>query len=308
MTEQMGNQNMLEKTQKNISIVAHPCPLCGHSGPAEEAQPIRCNVRQYRERYFDVWRCAACKSLHCQPVDNLHEYYANYPVRNQKLDYFSRAWYKNILRRLLKAGLTCEHHIIDYGCNQGLFLKYLQEKGFKNCVGYDPYVAEYSNTSVLESKYDWVISLDVIEHDPDSKDFMQRLVALLKPSGRLCIETPNAEGIDLARPEHYLHALHVPYHVHILSQRALIDLAAQHRLRPMAVYNRWYMDGWLPGTSRNLVEGLLFYGDNDIDTGYESPRMGLFFKRPLLIIYLLVGFFIPSRKNDHMMLFFEKAL
>ena len=280
------------------------CPICLHTAVPAEVKAVRCNVRRFRDRSFLVWRCTHCRSLHCEKVANLADYYDNYPIRNQDLDYFLRTWYRVILRRLVKAGLKKRDRILDYGCNKGLFIRFLEENGYRNCFGYDPYVDRFKSKDVLEARYDLVVSLDVIEHDEDPRDFLRRLAKMLNPRGRLCLETPNAEGIVLADPEEYLHALHMPYHVHILSQQALAELCSQQALDQVAVYNRWYMDFWPPGTARRLFETLLKFGGNDLDAGYEPPRIDLFFRHPILFFYLFFGYFMPAEKNDHMMMIF----
>ena len=278
-----------------------------HTACPSEAKRVRCNVRRFRDRTFLVWRCSRCRSLHCEKVENLSAYYDDYPIRNQKLDYFLRAWYRVILRRLVQAGLTKQDRILDYGCSKGLFIQYLKERGYSNCFGFDPYVERFKSANVLQAKYDFVISLDVIEHDESPREFLTRLVSLLDSRGRLCLETPNAEGIVLADPEEYLHALHVPYHVHIFSQQALIELAREHGLEKIRVYDRWYMDSWLPGTARRLFEPLMKFGGNDLDLGYEPPRLDLFFRHPSLFFYLFFGYFCSSQKQDHMMIIFAPS-
>lgn len=281
---------------------AYACDLCGHTSPPVESRRIRCNVRRFRDRTFEVWRCRGCGSLHCEKVDDLAAYYLDYPIRNQKLDYFSRAWYRVVLGRLERAGLGKGERILDYGCNRGLFIDFMVENGYRHCVGYDPYVERFSDTAVLRERYDWVVSLDVIEHDEDPRGFLSRLASLLAPGGRLCLETPNADGIVLDDPEEYLHAIHAPYHVHILSERALSDLCRDQGLEHVATYRRWYMDAWPPGTSRRLFEPLLKYAGNDVDAGYEPPRLGNLFRHPSLFFHLFFGYFVPATKNDHMMM------
>jgi 2-polyprenyl-3-methyl-5-hydroxy-6-metoxy-1,4-benzoquinol methylase len=259
-------------------------------------------VRRFRDRAFPVWRCRHCRSLHCEGVDDLASYYDDYPIRKQELDYFLRAWYRVVLQRLIDAGLKKKHRILDYGCSKGLFLLYLKQQGYLDCHGFDPYVDQFSSPQVLDEKYDFVVSLDVIEHDDNPRAFLARLRSLLASDGRLCIETPNAAGIDLGDTEEYLHALHVPYHIHILSQKGLEELSAACELERIRVYNRWYMDSWLPGTARRLFEPLMKYGGNDLDLGYEPPRMDLFFRHPSLFFNLFFGYFARSTKEDHMMM------
>jgi len=270
--------------------------------PPLETHKIRCNVRQYRDQMFAMWRCAKCGSLHCEKVDNLAAYYADYPIRNQTLDYFTRSWYRVVLQRLVRAGISREDMILDYGCNQGLFIQFMVENGYHRAAGYDPYVERFNSQAVLDARYDWVVSLDVLEHDEEPRAFLQRLTSLLRPGGRLCLETPNADGIELADAEEFVHAIHVPYHVHILSERALLELARGCRLEHETTYLRWYMDSWQPGTARRLFESMMMYAGNDLDIGYEPPRLGLFLRHPSLLFYLFFGFFPPSTKRDHMMM------
>lgn len=282
------------------------CVICGGNDKPSEIAHIRSNVRRIKDKKFHVWRCASCRSLHSEKIDNLDAYYQMYPIRNEKLDYFWRIWYGNILHRLIISGLQKDQMLLDYGCNTGIFLDYLKSKGFHHCQGFDPYVKEYSEKKVLDEKYDFITSLDVIEHDENPREFLARLSGMLKPGGILCIETPNAQGIDLNQSEIYLHAIHMPYHTHILSQSGLIKLAGEQNLNLVRVYNRWYMDSWMPATSRHLAEKLLLLSGNDIDAGYEPPRIDLFFKNPSLFIYLLFGYYLPPYKSDHMMLIFRK--
>jgi hypothetical protein len=37
-------------------------------------------------------------------------------MHRSKLDYFNRAWYRVLLRRLVDAGLQRTHRILDYSC------------------------------------------------------------------------------------------------------------------------------------------------------------------------------------------------
>jgi 2-polyprenyl-3-methyl-5-hydroxy-6-metoxy-1,4-benzoquinol methylase len=283
------------------------CAVCRHNAVPAEIQKIRSNVRRFRDQSFFAWRCANCRSLHSEKIENLADYYKYYPIRGEHLDYFWRVWYGVVLSRLVKAGLKPEHRILDYGCNTGVFLEFLKEKGYHNCFGYDPYVERFKSTEVLNARYDAVVSLDVIEHDENPAEFLARLSGVLKPGGILCIETPNAAGIDLRQTDIYLHALHMPYHTHILSEQGLSLLARGLNLETKVIYNRWYMDYWLPGTSRHLAEKLVFLGGNDIDVGYEPPRIDLFFKHPVLFVYLVFGYFLPPRKTDHMMMIFKTS-
>ncbi|MBK8869971.1 MAG: class I SAM-dependent methyltransferase [Elusimicrobia bacterium] len=280
------------------------CAVCGETSETAESRTVRCNVRQYREQYFRVERCAHCQSLQTERVNDLAEYYTNYPIRNQKLDYFSRVWYGVILKRLVQAGLKKEHTIIDYGCNQGLFLDYLKEQGYAYLFGFDPYVERFNAPATLQRQYDWVISMDTIEHDEDPVGFFRRLNGLRKSSGRLCVTTPRAEGINLKDADGHLHMLHVPYHVNVLSEKALVRIGREGGLDLVSRRDTFYMDSWQPATSYAFIASLMAYGGNDVDLGYEPPRIDLFFKHPSLLVKLFLGYFIDPKKKDHMTMVF----
>lgn len=59
--------------------------------------------------------------------------------------------------------LDPQHSILDYGCGKGGTVEWLRKAGY-NVVGYEPYVAEYSNTETLNRKYDTIYTQDVLEH------------------------------------------------------------------------------------------------------------------------------------------------
>lgn len=77
------------------NTILPPCTICGRSGAPSETTKVRCNVRRYRDHEFQVWRCHDCQSLQTEKVGNLGDNYQGYPLRNAKLDYFTRVWYDN---------------------------------------------------------------------------------------------------------------------------------------------------------------------------------------------------------------------
>jgi SAM-dependent methyltransferase len=93
---------------------------------------------------------------------------------------------------------------IDLGCGSGFTAVWLTERGIPT-YGQDVYsgFSEYRKqgrgrgflqgdiTSVDPSpEFDFVLLLDVIEHIPDDKDFVDHVGKMLKPGGRLLITVP----------------------------------------------------------------------------------------------------------------------
>lgn len=102
--------------------------------------------------------------------------------------------------------------ILDLGCGQGNFLKYLDSQGYSNITGVDisPEQISLAMAAVLDaqiyemdmidflngksSSYDCITALDVIEHLEKEQvlHFLDAVYNALKPGGRLILQTPNA--------------------------------------------------------------------------------------------------------------------
>lgn len=289
----------------------HDCAVCGarvHHGwlsIAHETNRVQSNVREYQHEEFTVWRCHECKSLHCQEQVDLQQYYARYPVKQHRLDFWARTAYREYLRRLRRVGLKKTDRVLDYGCGPGLLVQFLRERGFEHATGYDAHVQEFADRTCLSSQYDVVISQDVIEHAVDPVVFLDELARLVKPGGILCIGTPNAEGIDLARPEDFALSLHQPYHQHILSERALMALAHRSGLDPIAVHRRFYYDTLFPTVNYRFLKTYVRAAGNTLDAAFEEPNFGLFLRSPRLWLAALLGYFAAPRSE--MMIMFRRG-
>ena len=307
-TYPISNDKLLTRVSKEKNAVISKvfnCQICGFQGEADEIADIRSNVRSIRHKTFTLWRCSQCHSLDCERISNYDTLYNEYPLRKQQLDYFLHAWYEVILKRLKAAGMKPQDFILDYGCGSGLFLSFLKEKGFVNSFGYDPHVKKFNQIEALNQRYDFVICLDVIEHDPDPLAFIKKLIKCLKQEGQVCIETPNADGINLRNPEAHIHALHLPYHVHLLTLNALKDLCQSQGLRPKAIYKKWYMNSWWPGTSRRFCESYMKLGGNDIDSAFDQITLLKIIKSFPLFFSFFFGYLYPDKKEDHMMVIYN---
>lgn len=281
------------------------CEVCGCEERPVETKRIRSNIRKHRDQLFQIKRCQNCASLQCESVSDYSSYYADYTLRQQKAGYFLNAWHTNILKRLKKAGLKPHHTILDYGCSSGLFLNFLKSRGYKNVSYYDPYVAQFSDRAPLTKKYDFVLCLDVIEHDLEPRNLLKKLSDLLETNGILCLETPNATGIDLDNSEEFIHALHLPCHINIFSKNAIEDMGKQCGLLKVQEYENWYLDSWLPGTSRCFIESFMKMNGNDMESAFEKPNILKIIRQPKMLFEFFCGYFQKNKKKDHIMFLFK---
>jgi len=134
--------------------------------------------------------------------------------------------------------------MLDVGCGNGRYLLTMRT------LGWDVQGVEFSESGVrvcrqanlpvhhgdLESaafpgdSFDLITVRHVIEHIPDPQPFMRELVRVLKPGGRLVIETPNSQALGRAWLGGNWYANDVPRHLILFSPDNLSQLARNHGL------------------------------------------------------------------------------
>lgn len=271
----------------------YQCNLCdspGHIDTAPEVKKIRSNVRQFQDEEFTVWRCRNCGSLHCLEDIDYARYYHDYPLKRQKPDFFTLKLFSARLRQLVSGGLKKTHSVLDYGCGNGGFVRFLRARGYSLAEGFDPYSESFSDRAVLERRYDFVISQDVIEHAPDTPSFLDEMLALVRPGGGVAvIGTPDAAKISLDDPIDIVGHLHQPHHRHILSKAQLENLVEARGFRIIKVLRRWYVDTWLPFLNGSFFFRYVAATGGAVDSIFEPIRYRLVLGSPQLLFYGLFG-------------------
>jgi SAM-dependent methyltransferase len=260
------------------------CLICNHQiDPNDESAFVTfpCNVRAFWGERFKVWQCPNCMTIHCLDVVDIEHYYAKYPFAQAKLTLPLRLCYRNLYQQLKKHGFSKTHSLLDYGCGSGIFVKYLRERGFSNCYGYDPYAPPegFGNPTTLQQEpFDYILLQDVIEYVEDPVALLCKLNALLAPGGYILIGTPNAAHIDLSQPSvsasvsDYYNGVHVPYHLHIYTCKSIELLGRHQGWELVDFYDRAYHDTpWFSLNARawNEYQRLL---DGTINVIFESIK------------------------------------
>ena len=280
------------------------CNLCQNPGTFTEAVDVGkvpCNVRRFKDKTFTLWRCTGCGSIHCLEDADLGLYYAGYPLKHQKLGFAERIGYANRLRLLKRQGFRESGRILDYGCGAGLFISFLREKGLPHVFGYDSFVPAYLDPQRLTETYDAVVSYDVIEHDDDPREFLNRIGALVRSGGLLVIGTPNADHVSIASKGDP--SLHVPYHRHILSERALLALGCEQGFEPVHVHRRSFCDSLVPTVNSRFMWRYVAKS-GVLDAAVEPPQTGLVLRSPDLLFLAFFGYFLPA--GDSILVSFRK--
>jgi hypothetical protein len=156
--------------------------------------------------------------------------------------------------------------VLDFGCNQGLFLRSLYEAGARSLVGFDvvkpsdPAALSYFRfSSSLESlrdsgeRFDVIRMNHVIEHLADLDAVMKLLASLLTAAGRIIGQTPNAAHYTSYLMKTYWGPLHYPYHCLLFSSEGLREAAKRWGLRLCSTATTIQPTGWAM-TIENLVK------------------------------------------------------
>jgi SAM-dependent methyltransferase len=179
------------------------CPVCfGQSRREAEFDDIR------------LLRCITCR--HCYTDVSFLSRGEQYgPEYFEKVH---RNWFEHPDVRLFEqvrqliVGRSRNAAVLDIGCGNGNLLKYLRQKDLQlTLMGIDLCPAQCENgisfvsgdflTWPFTSKFDVVLSLQVIEHLPAPDLFIKRMCQLSRPNGVVIINTINEQSLlyDVAR-------------------------------------------------------------------------------------------------------------
>lgn len=119
--------------------------------------------------------------------------------------------YQPSLDRLMAAGLSTEHRVLDVGVGYGSFLSLLDRKGFTQAFGMDPFPESIEMARKMcqaeirdgriededwpyeEDSFDAVTCFDVVEHLERPLTFFEHAAKYVKPGGWVLATTPLKE-------------------------------------------------------------------------------------------------------------------
>jgi 2-polyprenyl-3-methyl-5-hydroxy-6-metoxy-1,4-benzoquinol methylase len=126
--------------------------------------------------------------------------------------------------------------LLDVGCFTGGLIGLLSERGV-DCYGLElqpeaveiangvlpnrVYQADVHGSSFPPGPYDVVTMMGLIEHVQDPLAFLQRAYALLRPDGRLCLQTPDASSVVARVTGSMWPPLAAVEHIHLFSREAM---------------------------------------------------------------------------------------
>jgi 2-polyprenyl-3-methyl-5-hydroxy-6-metoxy-1,4-benzoquinol methylase len=248
---------------------------------------------------FKIIDCETCGFIHLDPIpskEEIKEYYERQyyqekipkllnPEKEAKELEWSKLWYRDRLLTLNKYVGDEPKRMLDVGCGNGFFLKFMKENGWE-VFGIEPSLkaSEYARSldinvfnATLEefsdnkwfNYFDAINLKNVLEHVSNPIKFLGICRSLLKNSGVICVEVPNdfnnfqLKVHKLGKPQWWLA---IPDHINYFDfrnlERVLENLGFEILLRttdfPMELF---------------LLMGEDYIGNNEVGNKCHQKRM-----------------------------------
>jgi SAM-dependent methyltransferase len=146
---------------------------------------------------------------------------------------------------------------LDVGCGNGAFLSYLVALGW-TCTGVDVsadaartarattsarvLVGDLTDVELEAGSFDVIFFNHSIEHIPRPRESLLRAHDLLRPGGRLYVETPNFAGSHARRERSYWLHLDTPRHLQLFTADTLDRLLREVGLEPTSAGSKDFLD------------------------------------------------------------------
>lgn len=155
-----------------------------------------------------------------------------------------------VRRRHLLPSKTGQDRLLDIGCGNGSFLGIAKNMSYR-VIGIDPDPDAIANARQRgfdarvgslpacrfeNSSFDHITLSHVIEHLHDLDRSLCELWRLLRPGGRMWIETPNGNGAGLRQFGKYWRGLEQPRHLAILNPSSICKLLVKHGFSKITFY------------------------------------------------------------------------
>jgi SAM-dependent methyltransferase len=208
------------------------CPVCQFHGDGVE----EVTVSGATPDVLRVVRCPQCRSV---VIDG--EMF-DIDLRDSIIDGYveNGAGIEAIARNLFYLDPSNIHTFLDVGCNYGFGAHLGRSLLGWDVIGIEPGSAGRRGATelklpirdefllentVFDSKFDFVLASEVLEHVPDPPGFLKAIAGQLAPGGHLVITTPAAEIVDSAESQNeVIIALSPGYHLFLASAHGLEKL------------------------------------------------------------------------------------
>ena len=144
---------------------------------------------------------------------------------------------------------------LDIGCGNGAFLNLLKQHDWqvtgidlsakaaataKKTFDIDVFVGNTEDAPFENNSFDYIHMSHSIEHLPNPVATMKRVAELLKPTGRVFVETPNIDSFSAKVCGEYWMPLETPRHLYLFSPATLSALMSRVGLEVSGIETRFF--------------------------------------------------------------------
>jgi len=231
--------------------VLSSCPVCGQTAFSDF---MKCKDHFLSGEEFTVVSCNNCGFRFTNPRPDAGEsskYYESkeYISHNAQKQNLLNIVYRQVrtwsIRRkfLLVKKYSAGNSLLDIGCGTGEFLAYCSGNGFTT-TGVEPnenarkFAVESLRQNIktesffndpVAGQFDIITLWHVLEHIHELNDRMEKIAALLKPSGTLIIAVPDSNSWDATYYNEYWAAWDLPRHIFHFTPGTMRKLAARYK-------------------------------------------------------------------------------
>ncbi len=317
----LRQENSIEQKKVLLDVSSHmgkieleeiECLVC-HSNTPE----LICEAKDYESEInylFKVVKCSSCGFVYTSPRPTLKSlfelfypddyicYNSNTNSVSEKIDsYRKRIQNYSRMKSALRYYKNTDLNILDVGCADGSFLKYINERFGGRTTGLEPKEKIASsalknglnvipktllNADFEKNTFDIVFMFHVLEHLQDPIANISKVNEILKIGGLFVFEIPVIDGIDRKIFKRYWWGYHLPRHLfhfslesvnRVIEEAGMKVLAIKPQIRP--TIHAWSLQNYIKQTSLPLLVKKFLSMNN--------PAMTLFFTPMELFFYFL---------------------
>ncbi len=274
------------------------CPICSREIVPEF-------VKQHNQ--YKIYRCPECDVVYSEPFTNPgQEYYGNTVFSWSHFTEIPMRWQFKVF---LSQGGHADKRLLDIGCDNGSFLYYARNRGYR-VVGIDLNSAAIKEgrelfalgddellCTSLEAyadsgeTFDVITLFETLEHLDNPNEVMENIKKLLKPNGLLALTVPN--------PNRFLDTIgewdYPPFHLSRWSLRALKKFVESHgfeigahKIKPV---NGWevayFTETWLAGNIKQVLREKAFEGIKQDRKSNKPHSLPLLWKLSIIQLNIL---------------------
>lgn len=161
------------------------CPLCSNTGKTI-----------FKDEKHHFYECRICKGIYRDSNEllNKHEEKDRYYLHQNHINDFGYIRFADPILSAVRKNFNASHEGLDFGAGHTPVISELLKSDGYQVEIYDPLF--FDDKKVLDKKYDFITSCEVIEHFYYPKKEFELLYKMLKTNGKLILMTDIFNGVN----------------------------------------------------------------------------------------------------------------